>query len=381
MKILQIIPRFNPLLGGGVNVVFNFSKFLSKRGHEVTIITTDWGFDENYANIIEAEGVEVLSFRSITNMFLFIPTPKLGDWLSKNIKNYDIVHLNGARSYQNIVVHKYAKKHNIPYVLQAHGSVMRIVERQKLKKIYDQLWGYKIFSDSSKVIALTYSEGESYERMGINKEKIEFIPNGIDLSIYDQLPQRGGFREKHSIGKNERIILYLGRLHKSKSIDLLIEAFSGLIGSLNNAILVLVGPDDGYKDILIEKAKNLKIEDKLILTGPVSENEKVSALIDSDVFVTPRFYGFPITFVESCACGLPIVTTNGGDDLDWINNTVGYVTNFDVDELEAAILKILTDRELELLFRENCKAVVREKFTWELIAKNLEAVYRRAIDT
>lgn len=51
-----------------------------------------------------------------------------------------------------------------------------------------------------------------------------------------------------------------------------------------------------------------------------SEKEKMMAFIDADVFVTPRFYGFPITFLEAIACGTPIVTTNAGDFIEGIDN-------------------------------------------------------------
>jgi glycosyltransferase involved in cell wall biosynthesis len=376
MRILQVIPRFNPKLGGGVNVVFNVSKFLAKRGHEVTIITTDCGgIDKNYIKIIQQEGVEVIPFRNIINFGLFILSPSMKEWLSKNIKNYDVIHLNGARSYQNNIVCQYAKKYNIPYILQAHGSILRIIEKQKLKKLYDLVWGYKIYKESSKAIALTNSEAEAYQVMGIDREKIEIVPNGVDLSKFKDLPKRGEFRRKYSIQDTEKIVLYLGRLHKSKGIELLMEAFSELTTKLNNAKLFLVGPDDGYELKLKKFIKDLKIENKIIFTGLVSENEKIMALIDADVFVTPRFYGFPITFAESCVCGLPIITTKEGDSIHWIHNNVGYVTDYEKNQLSKAILNILMDEELRKKFSRKALILVQEDFNWLEIVKLVETVY------
>jgi glycosyltransferase involved in cell wall biosynthesis len=375
MKILQVIPRFNPVLGGGVDVVFNVSRFLAKRGHEITIITTNYKFDEKYANIIEKEGVEVIPFKYIANVCLFIPSPGMKKWLSKNINKYDIIHMNGARAYQNNIVHKYAKKSGVPYVLQAHGSILRILVRQNIKKLYDLVWGNKILDSASKVIALTHSEGEAYKKMGVNKDKIEIVPNGIDLSKFSDLPKKGEFRKRYSIQDDEKIVLYLGRLHKSKGIDLLIEAFSELIIQLDNVKLMLVGPDDGYWLTLEKRAEELKIKDKVIFTGLVSEEEKMMAFIDADVFVTPRFYGFPITFVESCACGLPIITTNEGDKLDWIHNNVGYVTDYNRDQLKDAILNILRNERIRQGFSKKAKSLVHEEFNWSKIAGQLETVY------
>ena len=60
----------------------------------------------------------------------------------------------------------------------------------------------------------------------------------------------------------------------------------------------------------------------------MSEKEKITIFVDADVFVTPSFSGFPVTFLEACACSTPIITTNKGDELDWIHNKVGYVVEY-----------------------------------------------------
>jgi glycosyltransferase involved in cell wall biosynthesis len=167
----------------------------------------------------------------------------------------------------------------------------------------------------------------------------------------------------------------LGRLHKSKGIDLLIEAFSELTTELDNVKLMLVGPDDGYMLTLEKRAEELKIKDKTIFTGRVPEKEKLMAFIDADVFVTPRFYGFPSTFLEAIACGVPIITTNEGDKLEWIHNNVGYVTDYNRDQLKDAILNILTNDKIRQEFGKKAKSLVREEFNWSKIAGQLETVY------
>jgi glycosyltransferase involved in cell wall biosynthesis len=375
MKILQVIPRFNPKHGGGVDVVYNVSKFLSRRGHEVTILTTDYEFSDSFANTIRNEGVEVIPFKSIFNFCLFIPSPNMNKWIAKNIKNYDIIHLNGARSYQNNVVCKYAIKHNIPYVLQAHGSILRIVSRKAIKTAYDVCWGYNIFKNVSKCIALTESEKEAYEIAGIDGSKVEIIPNGVDVSKFSDLPDKGCFRRKYSLG-SDKLVLYLGRLHKSKGIDLIPPMFHELTTKLDNSRLIFVGPDDGYAHTVKKKIDFLNLMDKTLFTGLVSEEEKLMALVDCDVFVTPRFYGFPIAFLEAWACGLPVITTNEGDSLPWINNRVGYVVDYNKEELCNAVVNILTDQEKKQKFSNNAKLMIQEKLNWESIVKRIENVYK-----
>jgi len=379
MKILQVIPRFNPSLGGGVDVVYNISKHLALRGHDITIATTNYQFDAEYAKTLEGNGVTVIPFKHLFNYCLFIPSPSMNEWSRTYFKNFDIVHLNGSRSYQNSVAMKFAIRNNIPIVMQAHGSLLKIVERKGIKWLYDQVWGKNLIKNTSAFIALSHSEANAHLKIGIPQEKIHVIPNGVDLTKFENLPPVGNFRKKYSIPTDRHVILYLGRLHKSKGIDLLIEAFAYLASQMDNVQLVLVGPDGGIKRDLMRKIAERNLNNHVLFTGHVSEWEKYSAFVDSDVFVTPRFYGFPITFAESCACGLPIVTTNGGEYLDWINGSVGYSTTYDTIELCKSMKKILTDPQLKKTFSDNCRKKVKDEFNWKMIAGNVEDLYQKTI--
>jgi glycosyltransferase involved in cell wall biosynthesis len=376
MKILQVIPYFTPKRGGNVNVVYNISNQLVKRGHVVIIITTDVGFDKEYAESLKR--VQVIPFKCIANIGLFI-SPSMKKWLKKNIRNYDIIHLHSFPLYQNVIVHHYAKKYNIPYILQAHGSVLHTFQKQRLKKIFDLIFGYRILREASKVIALTKTEVEQYKKMGVDEDKIEIVPNGIDLSEYNSLPKRGEFRRKYKIGDDEKMILYIGRLHKSKGIKLLVNAFADVSKELDNVILVFVGPDDGYRSALNGIIKELKIDNKVLFTGFVNNEEKMAAFVDADVLVIPSFTGFPVTFLEACACGTPIITTNNGDKLDWIQDKVGYVVRYDKDQLRDAIIKVLSDEELRRRFGKEGKRLVREGFGWEKFVGKIEGVYEDCV--
>ena len=117
-------------------------------------------------------------------------------------------------------------QYDIPYILQARGSVMPFFEKIILKKCYDFKWGNKILRDSSKVIALTQFERSQYMEMSVPEDKIRIVPNGIELDKYNDIPIKGEFRTKFQIDASEKIILYLGRIHKIKGINLLIRAFA-----------------------------------------------------------------------------------------------------------------------------------------------------------
>ena len=385
MKILQVIPYFVPAwdYGGPVRVCYELSKELVSRGHEVTVYTTD-ALDvknriEKQEEIID--GIRVKRFKNLSNAFAYRHNIFLSPNMllpMKELGNFDVIHMHEYRTLQNALIHHYAKKYGTPYVLQAHGSLPRIVAKQRLKKLYDNLWGYRLLKDASKVIALTETEAVQCKSMGVKEDNIEIVPNGIAPSEFDNLPRKGEFKKKYGLNDSQKIILYLGRIHETKGLDLLANAFAGLSKDFNEAKLVIVGPDDGYLSALKALVKELKIEGKVLFTGPLYGEEKLRAYVDADVFVTPSFYGFPVTFVEACACGTPIVTTQRWCNLGWIQNQVGYEVAYDGNCLEDALARLLNDADLAEQFRERGRKLVREQFTWSRITEQLEHIYLSA---
>ena len=383
MKILLVIPYFYPawMYGGPVKVAYNVSRELIKRSHEVTVYASSGnnGCLRIDSRIKEVDGMQVHYFRNVSTMTarelkLFI-TPEMIPIVRRDIQSFDVVHLHEYRSFQNIVVHHYARKYDVPYVLQAHGSLPRIVAKKGLKWVYDALFGYTLLRDASKAIALSRLEAEQYRGMGVPEDKIEVIPNGIDLSEYADLPPIGSFKKKFGIDEDEKIILYLGRIHESKGLDLLAEAFSIIAKDLENVRLVVVGPDDGYASAFSTLVSRLGIWERVLLTGFVEKEEKLAALVDSDVFVTPRFYGFPITFLEACLARCPIVTTS--DELDWIHNNVGYVVEDSTVAFAKAISNILQDERTLERFQNNCRYAIKN-FDISTVTSRLENVYKSA---
>lgn len=379
MKILQVLPFFTPARGGSVTAPYSLSKHLAERGHEVTIFTTDFELDKGYVHSLDGV-VRVVPFHCIANIGLMLISPEMKKQLKEEIRDFDVIHMHNFRSYQNIVVRQYAKKYNVPYILQARGSVLPFFQKQRLKKIFDIFFGYKILKDASKVVALTTTETEQYKKMGVDEDKIEIVPNGIDLSEYDNLPKRGEFRKKYLIREDEKVILYLGRIHKIKGIDLLVEAFSDLIKELDDIRLVIVGPDDGFLSSLKRQIEDLKIGDRILFTGPLYERDKLKAYVDADVYVLPSIYEtFPNTVLEACVCGTPVIVTDRCGIADFVDK-VGCVVEYDKDQLRDAIIKILSDEELRRRFGEGGRRLVEKEFSWDKVVLDVEKIYLSVIE-
>jgi len=248
------------------------------------------------------------------------------------------------------VVHHYAKKYDIPYVLDTHGTLPRMIQGERdfkwlLKLLFDIAFGDRILRDASRVIAETEVGVEEYKEMGVEEEKIILLPPPFAVEEFSQLPPSGQFRNRYQI-IDKHIVMFLGRIHQIKGLDFLVEAFYELTGSRDDVILAIVGSDDGYKSSLEKLIRRLALADKVLFTGFLAGEEKFSALVDADAVVQTSRYeqGAGVPF-EAVLCGTPIIVTKhtgAGEDVKRLD--AGYLVEFgNRKELAEIINKILSD--------------------------------------
>jgi len=379
MKILQVIQFFSSNHGGSAVVPYELSKNLQKRGHEVTVLTTDFQLNNDFIDSLE--GVEVIPLHCQLNIGGLLVSPSINKYLNENIAKFDIIHMHNFRTYQNIIVYKYAKKYNIPCILQAHGSVSRIVEKKSLKYIYDVSCGNRLLKSVSNVIAVYNVEINQYLQMNVPLEKVVVIPNGIDIGSFSSLPKKGSFRAKYHINQ-KHMILYLGRLHERKGIDFLIRSFAELLTEMDNVILVLAGPDDGHLNKAKSIVEELSLNDKVKFTGFISSAEKLEAYMDADVLVYPSVLEiFGLVPFESITCGTPVIVTDDCGCGEFIKKAnCGYLVTYgDIIDLKYKIRQILENPDIGSKFVENGNKYITNNLTWPLICKKIETLYEDCI--
>lgn len=391
MKILHIVPTFYPCLaaGGVVNAAYQLTKKQVQEGNDVSVFTTDscnepMNLKDRYN--VDIDGVKTYYFKNLSNFLknkLTIDTPyALPLKLRKEIKNYDIVHIHEHRHSLAIAASHYALKNNIPYVLQAHGSVLPFFQKEKMKEIFDKLWGFKILHNAAKVFALTDVEKDQYLKMGVEEKNIEIVPLGINLEEYSNLPQRGRFREKYSIKTSEKLLLFIGRIHKIKGLDLLIESFALLNKDIENVKLAIVGPDDGYLEKLKKLIEKLNINPKsMIITGSLYDEDKKEAIVDCDIFIMPSQYeSFTTSGLEAMACGKPIVLTKNNHIHTWVDEKVGLSCEYEKEDLSNNIKKLLKNPDMMESYGKNGMKEIKEKYSWDSVEKQVRSIYKEIIE-
>jgi len=391
MKILQVIPYFAPSysFGGPVQGANLLCKELVRKGHEITVFTTDAYTPLSRIKSkfnIHYRGVDVYRFKNISmffvnNLNLYI-TPDIVGYIKKYIKEFDIIHLHNYRTFQNIFVAYYAIKYDIPYILQANGSLL-MSGRPYRKLLFDSLYGKNILRNAANVIALTKQEGRQYKNMNVQDCKIKIIPSLFDVNEFTDLPPKGLFKLKYGINKNDKIILYLGRLHHIKGLDILINAFSSLINKNDstNIFLVIVGPDYGFKKVIQKLIKELHLENNVILTGPLYGRDKREAYVDSDIFVMPsRYETYSRSLREAYACGKPVIASNIGGFTDLvINGVTGFLfPSGDINKLASCISSLIFSDELQQKMGIQAKMFI-QNYSVETFAEKIEQTYLSSI--
>ena len=382
-----IFPPQPKNVGSGVTqVVYILSKDLVQHGNEVEVYTSDALDAETRigtkANFMLVDGIKVDYFHYIMHYYTFFLTPSIISTAKGHLKEFDIIHIHDYMSFQGIVVAYFARKFNIKYVVQAHGSLADTTYgrlRSLLKNTLFLMFGLKCVKGASMVIALNQFEAKQYRFNDVPAHKIAIIPNGLDVSRYANLPSKGVFRKKFGISCAEKIVLYLGRIHRIKGIDVLVRAFEGVYKKMESVRLVIVGPDDGYISELEALIKTLKVENRVLVLGPLYGKDKLAAYVDADFYVQPsRYETFPMTVLEAYACGKPVIASKvGGLENLVINGKTGLLVDPEnADILAKSILCLLTDVGKATEMGLKGKQFVMENFTVEKVVDRLQSLYR-----
>jgi glycosyltransferase involved in cell wall biosynthesis len=245
------------------------------------------------------------------------------------------------------------------------------------RQVYQHTFGTRLLRGASKVIALSDSERESLERIGAIGKNVVVMPNGVAPEDFANPPEPDLFRRKVGIG-DEKIILYIGRVAKSKGLDTLVRSFKKLCEDKEGIRLVIAGPDDGYLEYLKELVKSSNLGEKVLFPGLISHEEKLSAYNSADVVVYPGTYeGFPIVPLEAAIMAKPVIVSDD-PGMDYVSRG-GFGLTFKFgheDELKLALERLLSDEQLSRTLGSTGKACVMQNYTWEIVARRIEALYR-----
>lgn len=389
MRILNVTQTYAPFFefGGPPVKVKALAEGMAKRGHQVTVLTADWGMNGRPQENLDGPVAEPFSFGRCTiangvtavylpNWFHYRATswnPALARYLHSRLFDFDIVHIFGLYDLLGPQVGKACRKQKTPYIVEPIGMFAPIVRSFFLKRIYHRYWGSEMIVHASMIIATAEMEREELVAGGAPKNKIVLRRNGVEAPA--RLPQRGSFRRSLQIGEEQPLILFLGRLSKKKSPDLLLKAFAGVRRSSMLPHLAFVGPDEsGMKARLQQMASQLAVADRVHFCAPLAGDAKWTAYRDADIFVLPsQNENFGNTAAESVAVGTPVILTDQCGIAPLLNGSA-MVVKHDESELRIAVERLLSDQQLYANLRHGCAEVIA-RLDWQQPLQQMEQIY------
>jgi glycosyltransferase involved in cell wall biosynthesis len=384
VKVVQVTPYFAPVEGGVERHVLNLSKELIKLGHEVEVLTcnlTRKGQVLDHSSIVE--GIQVRRFPVLATLGEFGRAwPGFGLELLRG--KFDIVHVHAFRHPHTDLAAVLSRLSRRGSVMTPHSSFYPLDLRRPLARglvqIYDTLIAPVSLMWFDRLVSLTKVEARTLQSLGARRAQIVVIANGVEEEHFSK-GEPGGFKTRYGLEGCE-VILYLGRINRSKGINVLLESFEEVARVRPNARLVLAGPatssdEEAFKATLLTRAATLEAGGSVIFTGALSEDEKRAAYEACDVFVLPSIYeGYGLVLLEAGAHGKPVISTltHGPSSVvtDGFNGFLVQPRN--ALQLAETILRVLEDRSLRVTLGERARATAREH-TWNKVALQTEAVY------
>ncbi|HEX5501410.1 MAG TPA: glycosyltransferase [Thermomicrobiales bacterium] len=391
MHIVYVIPYFAPAwgYGGPPRVMYDAARRLVRRGHAVTVLTTDALDGERRVAPRQAklDGITVRYLPNLSNRLawkakIFLP---LGfrRALEALLPSADVIHLSDFRSVQNAIGWRAAHAADVPYVISAYGQLPRGRGlKRPLKVVFDHRDGYAMVRHAEALLAQTAHEAACYRRLGGDPAQIRLVPLAVDLDEFAELPPRGAFRRRHGIEADEVVFLFVGRFHEYKGLDLLIRSFAAVARTCGRARLVLVGRDDGYLATLQRLIAALGLGERVLLPGPIYGPERLTAYVDADIFAfSPSYYEETSTAaLEALACGTPVVITEQSG-IPWLAEYgAGVEVPHDLVAFGAALARCL-DEGARRDLAANARRLITERFSWERVVEALERTYAEARGT
>ena len=387
MNILMLTWEYPPRIVGGIaRVVHDLSKRLIKDGHDVTVVTYREGDTPYFENDKGVKVYRVDNYNIKPNNFIewimqlnFNMVAKASEIIAKEGK-FDVIHAHDwlVASAAKTLKHSY----DIPLVSTIHAT-----ESGRNSGIHDETQRYindtewlLTYESTEVIVNSNFMKGHIQGLFGLPFDKINVVPNGINLTNFNGIDRDYEFRRKYA-ADNEKIILYMGRLVYEKGIQNLIAAMPKILENYHDSKLVIAGKG-GMIDELKAQAQALGLGDKVYFTGYLSGKDVQKMYKCADIAVFPSTYEpFGIVALEAMLAGVPTVVSDVGGLNEIVEHGVTGMKSYagNANSIADSILTLLYDHQLCANVSKNAKAKVKELYNWNKIAQDTHFTYQKAI--
>jgi len=362
-----------PVIGGLENVVKALAEGMAKLGHEAHVITSRYGAEGKPKEEV-VNGVHVHRVRSVRLGYPDLTYPL--EYPIDLLKNADVVHGHSQNSLFTVKIIEKAKELGAKTVMHFMAVDALNDHPNSLVRLLGPLYGgwavlRAIRNSDIKLVKSLRDKEILKSRYGIDTI---YVPDGVNEELLNTPNKAEEFKARYNI--NDPFVVYVGRLHRLKGIDVLIKAISIATKEEPTLTAVIIGPGDQrpYREL----ANRLGVERNVVFTGFVSEEVKISALDASTALVLPSISNYAeaysLAITEAWARGKPVVASAVGEIPYRVKHMVNglLVPPRNPKALVDAILQLIRDRKLgERLGAEGKESVT----TWDKVINELLKLY------
>jgi glycosyltransferase involved in cell wall biosynthesis len=381
LRILFVAPAYWPssAFGGPIVVMRELARGLVGRGHRVEVVTT---------SLLELGAQPARRGRRDTvdgADVHYLATPLRYRWMGitpsvrrelDSLGRPDVVHVFGFRDFVGTLAAAWARRRGVPYVFEGLGMVRPKLRKVALKRALDSTVYRGVLGGAAVLVAASRLEAAEYRDAGADKSRIVVRPNGFPDPT-ERPPRPGRLRTLLGLGRDEPVVLSVGRIARGKGLDLLLRAARDLPPEAHVAI---VGPDDRHG--MAEELSGLRDAWKLTgrvhlvgsLAGPLDD-----VYADADVFVLASAHeNFGLVVAEAAAAGTASVVSDRCGIADLVSERAALVVGYDAIELREAVARLLAEPALREKLGAGGRAVAGE-CAWPRVVEQQEAIYRRVV--
>ena len=388
MKIGIFTDAYNPTTSGVVTSINMVEKEMKKRGHEVYIFAPTKNVQPNNdQTLYMVRSIPLL----IAKEYKFRIAAFYSREVAKQVKELgiDVVHTQDEFSL-GIFGKIMSRKMNIPFIHTYHTMWEEYIHyispikgnHNSLKKIARKL--SRAFVRKADCVIAPSNKTASYlkNECAIKNKPIYIVPTGIDVEPFKKenftQEEKDALKESIGVSKDEKVILFLGRIADEKSIDVLIDQMPNVFEEYPKAKFVIVGYGP-QEDQLKSQVKKLNLQDKVIFTGKIPWKDVPRYYNMADVFVNASLTETQgLTFIEAMASSLPVVCKYAPNLTEFITNEKNGIFIHNNDEYKDAIIRVLKDEKLRNTLITN-GLVTANSLSSDEFGEKLETIYSEMI--
>jgi len=288
----------------------------------------------------------------------------------KIIKKFDVKLINSHSGYDAWCSVPACYLNNVPFVRSRHIG-LKLKDKKSTKFIYGKF--------AKKIIATSEYISSQIKNVGVNPEKIEVVPTGIEpIKFLNPTPFK--LREKYNIPENNNLLCFASVMKSDKGPHILLKSLPAVLEKIKNFTLILAG-DGNFLNECKKLTEELNLSKYVIFTGHIDNIPGI--LNEIDIFILPaiRPEGIPQSLLQAFASKKPVITSDiGGINEAAKHDETAFLTEpRNIGNLSMAIIYLLENKEYSQNIAQNAYKLFLEKYTLISMLKKMKNIYDELI--